>query len=135
LQREHAVQTRDSSASALLEIALEERLKQVIDLSLMAIERLEDPAAVATVRAGLQSPDRRHFADACQAMSNLGCKALAAQLVALLDKVEEDRERPKSGGAAFLDTQEVLAWGSQHPDSWLRECALWGAAVPMTSQA
>jgi HEAT repeat protein len=135
LQREHAVQTRDSSASALLEIALEERLKQVIDLSLMAIERLEDPAAVATVRAGLQSPDRRHFADACQAMSNLGCKALAAQLVALLDKVEEDHERPKSGGAAFLDTQEVLAWGSQHPDSWLRECALWGAAVPMTSQA
>ena len=135
LKREHAVRERDSSARALLEIALEERLKQVIDLSLTAIGRLEDPAAVATVRAGLRSPDRRHFADACQAMSNFGCKTLATQLVALLDEVEGDQQKSKSGVAAFSDGQEVLAWGSRHSDSWLRECASWGAAVPMASQA
>jgi AAA family ATP:ADP antiporter len=100
---------------ALLRIVLEERRGQMIELALLAMESLENPIAVATVREGLASSDRRQRAHAAEALRHLGDRRLAARLGRLLDGTAP-AAGPESGRAA-------LARLSERTDAWLRECA------------
>lgn len=124
LRHERGTQDPQNETLALLELVLQERVKQVLDLALMAMENFEDRGAVAAIRAGLASPDRRQIAHACEALHNLRDHALTAPLIAIVDSTGfEKKEAREARGPSFQNSRDVVAWCTAHPDTWLRECA------------
>jgi len=123
IRREHA--TRPShDALELLGVILQERVSQVLDLALKAMESFEDRAAIAAIRAGLASRDRRHVAHASGALHNLHHHALVAPLIAIIDHAGiEKRQDKETRGEGLQTASDVIAWCIAHSDSWLRECA------------
>lgn len=111
------------SALELMEYVLEERLRQTIDLSLLAIEHVENPAAIASIRAGLQSGDRRCMANAAEAVRHLDNKKLGALLGGLLDSVGPAGKMAADQAHRFRDIKEMLSWCQAGKDPWLRSCA------------
>ncbi len=135
LRREAGDGGRDP-VTPLLEMVMQERIAQTLDLALMAMENFEDPAAVAAIRAGLASRERRHVAQACEALHNLHHHALTAPLIALIDDAGSgSREARRAPADAFRDTRDVIAWCLGHPDAWLRECAARVAPAPLAAGA
>lgn len=121
---------------SLLEIVLQERISQVLDVALMAMENYEDPSAIATIRAGLASRERRHVAQACEALHNLRDQKLSAPLIALVDHSGSDRKIAREiSGTHFENTREAVSWCISHPDSWLRECAMHAVSAPLVAEA
>ncbi len=108
-------------APALLRILLAERRGQMIDLALAAMESLENPFDVATIREGLASADRRHRGHAVEALGHLGDSRLAVRLGRLFDGTT-------AAPTVFAGAHEALAWLGRHTDAWLRECAQRAAA-------
>lgn len=111
------------SALELMEYVLEERLRQTIDLSLQAIEHVENPAAIGSIRAGLQSGDRRCMANAAEAVRHLDNKKLAAVLGGLLDSVGPAGKMAADQTHRFQDIKDMLSWCRAGKDPWLRSCA------------
>jgi HEAT repeat protein len=125
-----------NSVLSLLEIVLQERIAQVIDLALMAMENFEDSATIAAIRAGLASRERRHIAQACEALHNLHDHALTNPLIALVDNTGlENKAVRDTQGDLFKNTHDVIAWCVCHPDSWLRECAARVTPTPIAAGA
>lgn len=102
----------------LIGFTLEERIPQLIDLSLAAIEHVEDPSIIATIRAGLRCGDRRHVAGACETLRNLGNRDLATILGDLLEHTDTP-----TGAVPFGSAREALDWLHANADPWLRLCA------------
>ncbi len=113
--------TADTDAAKLLRMVLEERRAQMIDLTLAAMENLENPLDVATIRAGLASPDRRFRAQAAEALRGLGNRSLAARLGRLL-------EGTAGSGFRFAGPHAAFAWLREHADAWVGECTRQAAA-------
>lgn len=107
--------------AALLRILLAERRGQMIDLALAAVESLENPLDVATIREGLASADRRHRGHAVEALGHLGDQRLAVRLGRLLDGTT-------AAPTVFASAREALAWLGRRTDAWLRERAQRAAA-------
>jgi len=123
-------------ALELLGVILQERVSQVLDLALKAMENFEDRAAMAAIRAGLASRDRRHVAQACGALHNLHHHALCAPLVAIIDQAGTDKSQHEDArGHRFQTVADVVAWCIAHPDAWLRECASRVASPALTAGA
>jgi hypothetical protein len=134
IRRERGDNIGSDSVLALLEIVMQERIAQILDLALMAMENFEDAAAIAAIRAGLASRDRRHIAQACEAMHNLHHHALTAPLIALIDDTGlEKKDARDAPGDAFRSARDVIAWCVRHPDAWLRECAARAAPAPLAA--
>jgi len=134
IRRERGAGTGSRPESALLEIVMQERIAQILDLAIMAMENFEDPAAIAAIRAGLASHDRRHIAQACEAMHNLHHHALTGPLIALVDNTGHEKKVARDAqGHLFQSTPGVITWCLSHPDSWLRECAAYAAPAPLTA--
>jgi hypothetical protein len=109
-------------ARQLLLAVLGERRAQTMDLALQALARIEDPMTIDIIRAGIGSRDRRHFANACEAVRNLSNRGLAEDLADLL----EERRRPvraSHSSMPFKSGADVLDWCHGRSDRWLRECA------------
>jgi HEAT repeat protein len=124
IQSDYEANTRTDPVLELLAIVLQERVSQVLDLALMAMENFEDPATITAVRAGLATNDRRHIAHACEALHNLHDHTLTAPLIALVDNTGfEKRDANVAQEDTFQNAREVIAWCMHHPDAWLRECA------------
>jgi len=120
-------------ATELLQVVMQERTLQTLDLALMAMENFEDRTALAAIRAGLASGDRRYVAQACEALHNLKHRELCAPLIAILDPAGRDQtSRRKAQHAPQQTAADVVAWCASHPDHWLRECA---ARVPTAAGA
>jgi len=123
-------------ALELLGVVLQERVSQVLDLALKAIENFEDREAMAAIRAGLASRDRRHVAQACGALHNLHHHSLCAPLVAIIDHAGiEGRQHNDARGEGFKSVSDVVAWCVAHPDAWLRECASRVASPALAQEA
>jgi hypothetical protein len=108
-------------ARELLLAVLRERRAQVIDLALQSLACIEDPVTIDIIRAGIGSRDRRHFANACEAVRNLSDGGLAEDLGDLL----EGGRSPTSSGRVsnpFRSSADVLDWCLTRSDGWLREC-------------
>lgn len=135
IRREYGKQSRPDAVE-LLKVILQERVTQALDLALMAMENFEDRAAIAAIRAGLASGDRRHIAHACEALHNLHNHALSAPLIAVIDPagVDEGKQRDTHGEAPET-ARDVIAWCVAHPDAWLRECAARVASLPVSVEA
>jgi HEAT repeat protein len=135
IRREYGRQALDNAAE-LLGVILQERVSQVLDLALKAMESFEDRAAIEAIRAGLASRDRRHVAHASGALHNLRYHALCAPLIAIIDHAGIEKRQPKDTRREGLQTAgDVIAWCVAHPDSWLRECAARVASRPLAAEA
>jgi len=105
-----------AGAPKLLRIVLEERRAQMIDLTLAAMENLENPLDVATIRAGLAARDRRFRGQAAEALRGLRNRTLADRLGHLLDGSAGPHPR-------FHELRDAFGWLQERADSWVRECA------------
>ena len=107
----------------LMAYVLDERLHQTIDLSLLAIEHVENPADITVIRAGLRSGDRRYTANAIEAVRHIHNRSLAAMLTNVLDSVSPSGTIVASKGRVFENVKDMLTWYRDSKDPWLRTCA------------
>jgi HEAT repeat protein len=136
IRREHGDNLKNDSVLSLLVIIFQERITQVLDSALMAMENFENPATIAAIRAGLASRERRHIAQACEALHNLRDHKLTGLLIALVDNTGLEKKAVRdSRGDSFQSARDVIAWCMRHPDSWLRECAARASPEPLSSGA
>ena len=125
----------DSGARNLIAIALQERLKQTIQLALLALDPLHEPGLVNTIRAGFASEDERHIANASEVLDTLDCNYASV----LLDKVLHNKPDnvEYSRGNPFREIKDVIEWCANHTDKWLSECGryAWQQLYPENSRA
>jgi HEAT repeat protein len=129
IRQESGAKTGGDPVMELLGVVMQERVRQIVDLALMAMENFEDRKAIAAIRAGVASRDRRHVAHACEALHTMCCHRLAGPLVALVDNTGYAKhETDDKQEHAFQNSRDVIGWCIRHPDAWLRECA--ARAIP-----
>jgi HEAT repeat protein len=129
IRQESGAKSGGDTVLELLGVVMQERVKQIVDLALMAMENFEDRKAIAAIRAGVASCDRRHVAHACEALHTLCCHRLAGPLIALVDNTGYAKhETDDKQEHAFRNARDVIGWCLRHPDAWLRECA--ARAIP-----
>lgn len=108
-------------AAQLVRVVLKERLEQIIQLALLALEPLYEPGLINTIRAGFSSRDPRHIANAGEALDSLqGGRAtrLLQQILCGLHDHRDSQYQPE-----FASITEVIDWCAAHTDEWLRQCA------------
>ncbi|MGH0038409.1 MAG: cyclic nucleotide-binding domain-containing protein [Myxococcota bacterium] len=118
----HVSPTGDSLPLRFMRAALGDAGIRAQQIALRALERLEDPRVVRSVRESLRSGAARERADALEVLSNLGARE-SSQLLALLletSPLEEKLEaaarslRLPAGAAAALEMVR------NDPDRWLQ---------------
>ena len=107
------------AAVELLRIVMNERVHQLIDIALQAMESVGDREAVRIVHAALSSKDARQVARARETLAYVTHLGLATQLGGLLTGTVGALS--KSHAPASL--AELLAWCETHADDWLKACA------------
>lgn len=111
--------SRRPGAVDLVCLILHEKHEQLIRLALLALEHLEDPATVATIRAGLLSGDRSHMANAGEALRYIADRELGTLLSDLLETPEHEMIARSSG-----TLRSTLTWCSERADPWLKSASL-----------
>lgn len=116
--------TKQDEETALLMVStvLEERLSEMIDLILLAIELTVEPDIIAVVRAGLSSRDAAAVASAHEALRGIDDQRLAILLSDLIER-KISSTIISERGTDFINHHEVLQWCIKHGDSWLRQCS------------
>ena len=105
----------------LLKVTLEERKKQIINLALQALERVEPKETIRMISAGVNSKDQRSFANAVEALSNIRNKDVVKKLINLFEG-ELDHKNGALSGAEGVNAEAIFQWCTTRPDPWLREC-------------
>lgn len=113
----------EPAALKLVRHVLHERIEQSIDLALTAMEQFEDPLTIAVVRAGLESKDDLHYANACEVLRYITDKKLMALLSGILDDAYENPKSILMEKVELLGIEDALNWCAQRTDPWLSECA------------
>ena len=105
--------------------ALAERLQQVVDLVLQALQTMMDANTIAVIRAAISSRDPRFIESAHEALQCLKNKNLTHLLTGLL--AGNYAQTVKSGsGKLFLDINDVYKWCMSLDDPWLHTCGVRG---------
>ena len=125
--------TAAGAGLTLVGLTLAERVPQVLDLALQALQSLEDPIAVATIRAGVKSRNPGHVANACEALRNMEGRPETRTLSRLVEAVHR-RGSFVSNGELFPNVRAVLEWCHDREDAWLRMCADHAMGALMTPQ-
>lgn len=112
---------QDSAALQILQFALSERVEQLIDLSLMALQPLAQFDGVASIRFGLKSSDVRDRARACEGLQLVENVPFARKWSIAMERLRHD-DGP--GSAADLNLPASLTTIARRADPWLRKCAL-----------
>jgi len=105
----------------LLKVTLEERKKQVLNLALQTLERVESRDDIRVISAAVNGKDSRDFANAVEALSHIKNKALATKLLNLFEALPAERDSP-IGEGKFESLEDILGLCAGRPDPWLREC-------------
>lgn len=113
-------------AQDLLATAVEERALECADLALFSMQTLEDGTSVRRVRAAVTSGDTRHFARAVEALEGLRHRQVAHALRETLENIRGDAPPDASTATSWESFARIVDYLSQHPDSFLRECARCG---------
>ncbi len=111
----------NDQSNQIIHILLEERLKEMIDLVLVAIEPVMAQSAVAVIRAGLSSKDVATVASAHEALDEIEDRKLSVLLSSLIDR-QHDKTLQQGYGKEFVNASEVLYWCVAHGDVWLKQC-------------
>ncbi|MFV2005356.1 MAG: HEAT repeat domain-containing protein, partial [Gammaproteobacteria bacterium] len=113
---------RADAVATLLAYALEERVMEVADLSLNAVQSSNNDEAIAVIRVGLKSNDKRQFSNAFELLSMLNNPALLELIIPLFDEnVAIDNFADKN--TQFNSLSALLGWVRERSDPWLSECA------------
>jgi hypothetical protein len=116
---QHAGQ-HTGTAYSILRYTLKEQLVQTIELALLAMEPLYEKGQIRIIRAGFSSGDRRHIANACEALENLPDQDTVAGLAEILQQTTGNAVG--GGTPIFSRVDEVLDWCASHANEWLRQC-------------
>lgn len=119
----------DSAAMKMTRTVLEERMTEMIDLVLLAIEPGVEQGSIAVIRAGLKSKEPSLVASAHEALQGIEDQQLAVILSDMVDR-RYDRAASHGHGKVFLNNDEILHWCVEFGDRWLRQCAA-GALIAM----
>lgn len=113
---------KDDVRLKMIRTVLEERLTEMIDLILLAIEPTMEAGIIAVIRAGLSSKNVNSVASAYEALQGIEDQRLAALLSDLIDR-NHDKATKRGQGKCFSTVHEVLQWCIGLGDVWLRECS------------
>lgn len=113
---------KSSSSAQITFHAIRERIQEYIDLSLLAMEALEQPENIHVIREGLKSKDTRHIANAHEVITNFKSKRITEILSALIDN-SNNNKTSYSLRNKINNVSQALAWCSNHNDPWIRYCA------------
>ena len=121
----HAIQVlrqshSDTSSKLMLHL-LQERLKQTIELAIMAMAQFEDKATISIIRACLSGGDQQHIAHASEILCNLENRQ-AAELADILEQAYS-KTNIEISNCIFTSVLEVVTWCYSRSDRWLVECA------------
>lgn len=119
----HKHQNEVDTRITLLIYVLEERRHELIDLALLAMNAIEDRDMLGVIRAGIQSGDVRHMANACEALKSMDNQKLAGFLGDIIQYADGGTTRKSVIKAPFSDIKGVLKWCQELRDPWLRECS------------
>jgi hypothetical protein len=103
--------------------ALEERLYQVVDLALMALQPMMDSNAIAVIRAAISSNDTRFTASAQEALQCLKSKNFIQLLSGLVAR-DYSLTVKAGSGRVFSDVADVYMWCMSLDDPWLHTCGV-----------
>lgn len=109
-------------ATTMTRTVIEERLTEMIDLVLLAIEPTMQAGSIAVIRAGLSSKDSASVASAHEALQAIEDKQLAVLLSDMVDRKYNTAAR-HGYGKEFLTAKDALQWCVDYGDAWLRECS------------
>ena len=107
------------TALMLLQTVLNERIQQYVDLSLAALEFVEDKSTIHIIRAGLSSGDNRQIANACEVMRHLKNSHISK----MLGQIFEGNLESKKSQFSFGDIRDVLRWCTRRQDPWVQAVA------------
>ena len=111
------------SSMKILDYALEERAREIVDLALTAAGEIEDPYTIGAIRAGIKSKERRHWANSCEAVRYIQDKKLASSLTIVLEKLgEELNVHEKKKQTRFAGLNSIVHWLGKRNDPWLQQC-------------
>lgn len=115
---------KDNKAVEVLNLLLNERASQLLDLSLFAISVCEDPTTVSVIRAGLISKDSQHNANALEVLEDFSDQTLSKMLLSILSKMKKHPENEKhDSDYPFHNLNEMINWCCSFDDPWLLTCA------------
>lgn len=108
--------------------ALAERLQQVVDLALLALQTTMDANTIAVIRAAISSRDSRFTEGAQEALQCLKNKNLVHLLDGLVAGSYAQTVK-SSTGKLFMGADDVYRWCMSLDDPWLRTCGMRGHQV------
>jgi ATP/ADP translocase len=111
----------DTAGASLLLYALQERVKEMIDLSLFSIQSLDSDDNFAVIRAGLMSNDERQFSNACELLSLISNQELAELILTIFD-AGGTINKSRHECIHFDSIDSLIKWLETRSDSWLKEC-------------
>lgn len=112
----------DNTAMEMTRTVIGERLTEMIDLVLLAIETGMEKDSIAVVRAGLCSKDPGLVASAHEVLNGIEDKRLAVLLSNLIER-KQNKSTKHGDGKYFFNNNDVLQWCIKFGDAWLRECS------------
>jgi AAA family ATP:ADP antiporter len=107
------------------EKALEERLHQIVDLALMALQPIMDSNTIAVIRAAISSKDSRFTASANEALQCLKNRQFVHLLTSLVAR-DYSLTVKAGSGRFFLNVDDVYRWCMSLDDPWLHTCGVYG---------
>lgn len=107
------------------EKALEERLHQVVDLALLALQPIMDTNAISVIRAAINSKDARFTESAQEALQCLKNKHFV-QLLSSLVARDYSLAVKAGSGRLFANVEDVYRWCMSLDDPWLHTCGVHG---------
>ncbi|NOX08288.1 MAG: hypothetical protein GXP22_02150 [Gammaproteobacteria bacterium] len=111
-------------ATRVLQLLLDERASQLLDLSLYAVSLCEDPTAVAVIRAGLISNDQQHYANALEVLECFSDQSLSQLLLSILNNMKHDNSMDSNKEhPLFTNLHDIIQWCQTFDDPWLFHCA------------
>ena len=111
----------DTAGVSLLLYTLQERVKEMIDLSLFSIQSSDSDDNVAVIRAGLMSNDERQFSDACELLTLISNQELAELILTIFD-ADGTIIKSRLESIQFDSIESLIKWLETRSDSWLKEC-------------
>lgn len=125
--------TQKNTAATILLHALNERVLEMAELALYATQSSDNDSEIAVIRAGLTSNDKRQFSNACELLTLINNKQLAALILPIFDD-NDSYKKVKHDLPQFDNLESILRWIQSGSDSWLNECATYFIETVNTKQ-
>ena len=116
-------QSEATTAVELLQLALGERLKKLIDIALIALQSLEHPYTINIIRSGIRSKDARHIANACELLQELNNRQIGKSINEILELINE--QSSDNIHCIKITLTDALELCSQSHDPWIQTCAVY----------